>query len=204
MRRSSGSQWKRLPYVEGQTGILDHRSLDALHLFLYMGEPAYHCIAGAVHDERGDVGLGHQSTRSKRLSASSTRSSPETSLGSSPSRRAARVRDSESLCSIAPEGIQARERYAARHRSLELRSEIHPFPSVGCDQQYFHESYAFGLYLETLGLKKRRAKWPEISSLPLLAGDPSVGPDNIGDPSESARPDPAAFHRRIQRPRWLE
>jgi hypothetical protein len=89
----AGALDQRLGEIEGKTGILDNRGLDALHLLLDLSETVCDRIARAMHDEGSGGGVSHQTVLSMNRFASFTRSSPEMSLGSSVSRRAASVQD---------------------------------------------------------------------------------------------------------------
>ena len=90
---AAGALDECLSEIEGEAGVFYHRPLDTLHLLLDIPEPASDCIARAVHDEGSGGGFRHQTALVMDFSIAFTRSSPEMSLGSSVSRRAARVRD---------------------------------------------------------------------------------------------------------------
>jgi hypothetical protein len=60
--------------VEGEAGGLHHRPLKGDYLLFDVIEAVCHGLAGTVHGEGCRRGLGHQTTRSRKRSASGTRS----------------------------------------------------------------------------------------------------------------------------------
>src|SRR5262249_1181764 len=82
---------QRLGEVECEAGVLDYRLLDAFDLLFDVRKALSNRISRAVHHKGGGKDFGHQTALLMNRSVSFTRSSPEVSLGSSVSRKAASV-----------------------------------------------------------------------------------------------------------------